>query len=94
MGGIHKCAVAILAGKASMVAVRVVDVAAVSGKDHGTIYSSCPSQFFASDGMSAGAEHWCDKLNQADTWPNGNPGYRIVEIDGSESVDVLTGETI
>jgi len=73
-----------------MLAVRVVNRESVDGLDYGTIYNSCPPQFF----LRSAADEWCFKLNlnAAKSWPQGNPGYRIMEIDGSEPVDVLTGK--
>ena len=71
-----------------MLAIRVIDQESVTGLDYGTIYSSCPPQLF----LRSAAEDWLFKLNNAKSWPNGSPGYRIVEIDGSEPVNILTGE--
>lgn len=73
-----------------MLAVRVIDTDVVAGLDYGTIYSSCPTQFYRRES----ALDWYSKLGSAKSWPNGNPGYRIVEIDGNIPVDIVTGKPI
>lgn len=87
IGGLHEVASEILIGKRSMLSVTVRDTDAVAGMDYNTIYSGCPTEFFSREH----AEDWFVKLDCANTWPKGNPRYRIIEIDGNIPVDVLTG---
>lgn len=87
-GCVHKCAMDILTGRGTMLAVRVVNREVVTGLDYGTVYSSCPTQFF----LGNSAVDWCVRLDTATTWPKGNPRYEVVEIDGSVPVDVVTGK--
>ena len=90
IGGLHKVAADILTGSLCMIAVRVCNTAAVAGMDYNTIYSGCPTEFTGREI----AEDWFMKLDCAPTWPKGNPRYRIVEIDGSIPVDVITGKPL
>lgn len=59
-----------------MYAVKVINTAGLEGADYSTVYGTCPESF--SD--RAEAQKWADKLSQSGSWPQGNPGYEVVDL--------------
>ena len=60
----------------SKFAVQVINQAGLEAADYRTVYGDCPEQF--SDRSEA--QGWADKLSASGNWPQGNPGYEVIEI--------------
>lgn len=56
--------------------VRAINIEGIENMDYLSVYGDCPESF--TDRKDA--EAWADKLNESDDWPEGNPGYEVVEV--------------
>lgn len=61
-----------------MYAVRVIQTEGLEAADYSTVYGACPEEF--SDRSKA--QEWADRLSASGNWPQGNPGYEVVETVG------------
>ena len=57
--------------------VRVIDFDSVAHMDYLSVYGDCPEVFTD----RAEAEVWAEELNNSGEWPDGNPGYEVVEVE-------------
>lgn len=57
-----------------MYAVRVIGE--TGAQDYQSVYGDCPESFAA----YGEAQAWADKLSASGNWPQGNPGYEVVEL--------------
>jgi hypothetical protein len=61
----------------SKYAVRVINTQGLEAADYTTVYGDCPEVF----ADYAEAEAWAERLNNSGNWPEGNPGYEVIELD-------------